>query len=120
MSKFTVEKALEIIDNICVYNNDTNYFNTKNKYGEIDYSIAYMQGMSGSDNNYEFKVVQSEGGDEGDGERMHLVFEIKNSKTNEVFYFRIDGRYDSWNDSYFRADTLKIVEPKQITVTIYE
>ena len=34
MSKFTVEKALEIIDNICVYNNNTNYFNTKNKYGE--------------------------------------------------------------------------------------
>ena len=117
MSKFTVEKALEIINNICVYNNDTNYFNTKNKYGEIDTSIEYM---SGSDDNYEFKVVQSEGGDEGDGERMHLVFEIKNSKTNEVFYFRIDGRYDSWNDSYYSANTLKIVEPKQITVTIYE
>ena len=117
MSKFTLKKALEIIDNICVYNNDTNYFNTKNKYGEIDTSVEYM---SGSDNNYEFKVVQSEGGDEGDGERMYLVFEIKNSKTNEVFYFKIDGVYDSWNDSYYQANTLKIVEPKQITVTIYE
>ena len=117
METITVEKALEIINNICVYNDDTNYFNTKNKYDEIDYSIEYMSGL---DDNYEFKVVQSEGGDEGDGERMHLVFEIKNSKTNEVFYFRIDGRYDSWNDSYYSANTLKIVEPKQITVTIYE
>ena len=117
METITVEKALEIIDNICVYNNDTNYFNIKNKYGEIDTSIEYMSGL---DDNYEFKVVQSEGGDEGDGERMHLVFEIKNSKTNEVFYLRIDGRYDFWNDSYYNADTLKIVEPKQITVTIYK
>ena len=25
MSKFTVEKALEIINNICVYNNNTNW-----------------------------------------------------------------------------------------------
>lgn len=117
MSKFTVEKALEIINNICVHNNDINYFNKINAYREINNNI---EDMNGSDNNYEFKVVQSKGGNEDYEEGMYLVFEIKNSKTNEVFYLRIDGKYDFSDDSYYLADSLKIVEPKQITVSIYE
>jgi hypothetical protein len=58
------------------------------------------------------ELVESDGGHEGDGEYMDVVFKVGER------YFRQDGSYDSWNGGEWDGE-VEEVEPRQITVTRY-
>jgi len=64
------------------------------------------------------EVVEYEGGDEGDGEYMHIVFKV--TEEREEQYVKITGRHDSYSDDEWYEDEMKIVFPRQVMVTVYE
>jgi hypothetical protein len=64
-------------------------------------------------------VVESEGGGEGSGEHMHIVFRVSTTD-GEEFYFKIDGYYASFDGASWDGSELYEVTPRQKTITVYE
>lgn len=115
----TLERALEIIDIVCEETGRTNYIKKglQDKWKEIDVEAEYTGGITGD---YSVQTEQKEGGSEGDGEHMHVVFKITDKNTGEFGFLKMDGKYDSWNDCFYYGDRLKMVQPKEVTVIVYE
>ena len=82
---------------------------------EINDDVLYSD-----DENDNFKIikVQETGGDEGDGEYMDFVFHITRKSDMVDGYIKFEGYHDSWSECYYH--TIKVVQPKEVTVTIYE
>ena len=59
----------------------------------------------------------SERGSEGDGAEMFLTFKITNKETNTVGYLEYNGRYSSWDSSYY--ENRYIVQPREVTIIEY-
>lgn len=112
----TLDRALEIIDTCCQENNMENYIKTPNEDSEINSSA---EDMSGSTKYFSFKPIHTEGGFEGAGAYMCIVYMIVDNAA-DIGYLKLEGRYDSWDGSYYYADTLKMVYPIQKTITVYE
>lgn len=62
----------------------------------------------------EFSYVSSEGGREGEGDYMEVVF-----KANDKL-FRVTGHYNSYDDNEWYTEDIVEVRPKEVTVTVYE
>lgn len=116
----TLDRVLKIIDSCCQENNRKNYIKMVDKYGEIDSSAGEY--MKGSTKDFSFKPIHTEGGYEGAGEYMCVVYEITdhNIDSVDIGYLKLEGRYYSWSDSYYYADSLNMVTPKQKTILVYE
>lgn len=59
----------------------------------------------------------SQRGSEGDGAEMFLTFKITNKGTGNIGYLEYNGRYSSWDSSYY--DECYVVQPKEVTVIQY-
>jgi hypothetical protein len=61
------------------------------------------------------KIVQTEGGSEGDGEHAHLVIQVERSGQ----FFRKDGYYQSYDGLYLDGELREVHETTK-TVKVYE
>ena len=73
----------------------------------LDYS--YFEKFS----NYTAEKVDS-GGAEGDGAVVWVVFKIKRLSDNTEAYIKFNGRYSSWDSSYYNDSYL--VQPEEVMV----
>ena len=48
---------------------------------------------------------------------MFLTFKITNKETGNIGYLEYNGRYSSWDSSYY--DECYVVQPKEVTVIQY-
>jgi len=104
----TKEEMLEAI-------NDTRKRKIDFKTYEINDDV-----LNSDDENDNFKIikVQETGGYEGDGEYMDFVFHITRKSDTVDGYIKFEGYHNSWSDCYYH--TIKVVQPREVTVTIYE
>lgn len=70
-------------------------------------------------------VVDSEGGGEGSGEHMHIVFRVTHTDVHDLGlprpqFFKVDGFYASWDGSSWDGSELYEVHPVERTITFYE
>lgn len=104
----TKEEMLEAIND--VRNRKINF-----KFFEIDEDVLYS---NYENDNFKIIKVQETGGDEGDGEYMDVVFQIIRKSDMIDGYIKFEGYHNSWSECYYH--TIKVVQPREVTVTIYE
>ncbi len=66
--------------------------------------------------NYEAELVQTSGG-EGDGASIYCVFRVKRLSDDVQVYIEFEGRYSSWDSSYYSRSYC--VEPEEVMVIQY-
>ncbi|WP_190822010.1 hypothetical protein [Saccharopolyspora pogona] len=63
-------------------------------------------------------VIETEGGGEGEGDHVHMVFRVV-FDDGSVRFFRIDGYYQSYDGTEIDGDLFE-VQPVERLVTFYE
>jgi hypothetical protein len=64
-------------------------------------------------------VIEAVGGNEGEGSHTHLVLKVL-TKDRNLYYFKKEGSYDSWDGSDWDDTELYQVEPRQKVINVYE
>lgn len=64
-------------------------------------------------------LVNSVGGREGEGDYAERTFAVRDEQGDAVFYFEIQGGYDSYEGTEWDED-FYIVKPVQVLVTQYQ
>lgn len=105
-----------LVDKIIVPSEDmiSNIFNQFKADEEDDYEISdfvknelhYLD-----DENEDYKIQSSieQHGGEGEGEDYWMISRVLNKKTNEVFYIKFYGYYNSWEGTEWEG--WKLVKP---------
>lgn len=65
------------------------------------------------------RLVERVGGNEGDGDHAHLVFQVDRADEKSQ-WFRKDGRYSSYNGVDWEYTKVFEVNPQERTVIVYE
>lgn len=88
------------------------YLNSDN----ITHSLNYTFDSICVSENYEAVLEQTSGG-EGDGAGIYCVFRVKRLSDNVQGYIEFEGRYSSWDSSYYSRSYC--VEPEEVTIIQY-
>ena len=80
------------------------------------YSVDVIQYSDYENDNYKVVSEIDSYGGEGQGTERWNISRILDKKTNEVFFIRFDGYYESWNGTDWSGNDWNIVEPKEVKV----
>lgn len=64
-------------------------------------------------------IIETVGGNEGDGEYQHVVLKVV-TKDEDLYYFKKEGFYSSWDGSDWDEGELTQVELRQKVINVYE
>jgi hypothetical protein len=80
------------------------------------YSEYAVECRDYENDNYKVQSEVDSYGGEGQGEEYWTISRILDKRTEEVFFIKFDGYYDSWEGSDFSNNDWNIVEPKVVKV----
>lgn len=86
---------------------------------DYEYFAHYFEDWySGNNLNNNFVSAVDSWGGEGQGDDIGFVLKI--NYEDNVYYLMVSGYYDSWNDTEWDDDNIRIVNPKEKVVTVWE
>src|SRR5574343_198802 len=100
------------------YDNEDNYFeiNSGNfleqNISPIQYDNNLFDYMK-QKHNYDVELYHQKGG-EGEGDYYHIVLKIINMSSNDVFYLKWQGYYESYSDVMWYDNNPTLIKPKEI------
>lgn len=67
--------------------------------------------------NFKISIEDREGGSEGDGDYMHVVYRIEELLSGDVQFFKVEGCYSSWGEDFWHEPVE--VFAKEVKVVTY-
>ena len=80
------------------------------------YSEDSVESKDYENDNYKVQSEVDSYGGEGQGEEYWTISRILDKRTEEVFFIKFDGYYESWDGSDFSNNDWNIVEPREVKV----